>query len=67
LLSQYNNLLLPFTAVHHIQHNLTFCAIPNDSSIVTAIVRHCDSYWSLNLVAPSHKFLGKPGKVIRMT
>jgi hypothetical protein len=47
--------------------NFTFCAIPNDSLIVTAIVRHCNLYWSFNLVALGHKFLGKQGKVIRLT
>jgi hypothetical protein len=47
--------------------DFTLCAIPNDSSIVTAIVSHRDSYWSPDLVALSHKFLGKQGKVIRMT
>ena len=47
--------------------DLTLCAIPNDSSIVTAIVRHRDSYWSPDLVALSHKFLSEQGKFIRMT
>jgi hypothetical protein len=47
--------------------DLTHCAIPNGSSIVTAIVRYRDSNWSLNPVALGHKFLGEQGKVIRMT
>jgi hypothetical protein len=47
--------------------DLTLCAIPNGSSIVTAILRHGDSNWSPNLVALDHKFLGEQGKVIRIT
>ncbi|KAF1359034.1 hypothetical protein EJ07DRAFT_156398 [Lizonia empirigonia] len=47
--------------------DLTNCAIPNGSSIVTATVRYRDSNQSLDLVALGHKFFGKQGKVIRMT
>jgi hypothetical protein len=46
--------------------DLTLCTIPNDSSIVTAIVRHRDLNWYLDPVALSYKFLGEQGKVIRM-
>jgi hypothetical protein len=48
-------------------NDLTLCTIPNGSTIVTAIVRYCDSNWSLNPVALGHKFLGEQGKVIHMT
>jgi hypothetical protein len=47
--------------------DLTLCAIPNGSSIVTAIVRYRDSNWSLDLIALGNRFLGEQGKVIRMT
>ncbi len=47
--------------------DLTLCTVPNGSSIVTAIVRHRDSKWSLDPVALGHKFFGEQGKVIRMT
>ena len=46
--------------------DLTFCTIPNGSSIVTAIVRHHDSDWSLDPVALGHKCLGEQGKILRM-
>ncbi|KAF1354418.1 hypothetical protein EJ07DRAFT_158568 [Lizonia empirigonia] len=47
--------------------DLTLCAIPNGSSVVTATVRYRDSNPSLDPVALGHKFFGKQGKVIRMT
>jgi hypothetical protein len=47
--------------------DLTLCAIPNGSSIVTAIVRYRDSNWSLDPIALGNRFLGEQGKVIRMT
>ncbi|EOA87835.1 uncharacterized protein SETTUDRAFT_161052 [Exserohilum turcica Et28A] len=46
--------------------DLTLCAIPNDSSVVSAILRHCDPSGLLDLVALGHKVLGEQGKVIRM-
>jgi len=46
--------------------DLTLCTIPHGSSIVTAIVRHHDSDWSLDPVALGHKCLGEQGKIIRM-
>ncbi|CAA9960695.1 hypothetical protein PTMSG1_04079 [Pyrenophora teres f. maculata] len=47
--------------------NFTLCTIPNGSSIVTAIVRHCDLNGFLDPVAQGHKVLGEQGKVIRIT
>ena len=47
--------------------NLTLCAIPNDSSIVTAIISYRDSNWSLDPIAMGSRFLGEQGKVIHMT
>lgn len=48
--------------------DLTLCAVPNGSSIVTAVVRYPDSKWPLDPAAAlSPKFLGEDGKVIRMT
>ena len=47
--------------------DLTLCTIPNDSSVVTAMLRphRSDSY--LDVVALSRKVLSEQGKVIRMT
>jgi hypothetical protein len=47
--------------------DLTLSAIPDGSSVVTAILRHHDSNCSLDLVALGHKVLGEQGKVIRIT
>ncbi|KAF2245134.1 hypothetical protein BU26DRAFT_508468 [Trematosphaeria pertusa] len=47
--------------------NLTLCAVPSSSSIVTAIVRYRDSKCSLDLTALGYKLFGRDGKVIRMT
>jgi hypothetical protein len=47
--------------------DLTLCAIPNDSSVVSVILRHCDPSGLLDLVSLGHKVLGEQGKVIRMT
>ncbi|EOA90870.1 uncharacterized protein SETTUDRAFT_166763 [Exserohilum turcica Et28A] len=47
--------------------DLTLCAIPNDSSVVSVILRHCDPGSLLDLVALGHKILGEQGKIIRMT
>lgn len=47
--------------------DLTLYAIPNDSSVVSAILRHCNPSRFLDLVALGHKVLGEQGKVIRMT
>ncbi|ORY01889.1 hypothetical protein BCR34DRAFT_605748 [Clohesyomyces aquaticus] len=47
--------------------DLTLCAVPDGSSIVTAIVRHHDSRCSLDLAALGHEFFGQEGKVMRMT
>jgi hypothetical protein len=47
--------------------DLTLSAIPNGSSIVTAIIRYRDSNWSLDPIALGNRFLSEHGKVIRMT
>ena len=47
--------------------DLTFCTIPNDSSVVTAMLRPHKSDSYLDVVALSRKVLGEQGKVIRMT
>ncbi|KAJ6280879.1 hypothetical protein J3E71DRAFT_362284 [Bipolaris maydis] len=47
--------------------DLTLCAIPNDSSVVSVILHYCDPSGLLDLVALGHKVLGEQGKVIRMT
>ncbi|KAF1354274.1 hypothetical protein EJ07DRAFT_158670 [Lizonia empirigonia] len=47
--------------------DLTLCAVPNGSSIVTAVVRYRDSKWPLDPAVLGPKFLGRNSKVIRMT
>ncbi|KAF2691378.1 hypothetical protein K458DRAFT_425371 [Lentithecium fluviatile CBS 122367] len=47
--------------------DFTLSAVPNGSSVVTAVVRYRDSQWPLDLAALGPKFLGGDGKVIRMT
>jgi hypothetical protein len=47
--------------------NLTLCAVLNGLSIVTAVVRNRDSKWPLNPAALGRKFLGRDGKIIRIT
>ncbi|KAI1676126.1 Myb DNA-binding domain containing protein [Pyrenophora tritici-repentis] len=47
--------------------DLTLCAIPDDSSVVTAILHLSSSNHSLSLLALGHKVTGEQGKVIRMT
>jgi hypothetical protein len=47
--------------------DLTLCAVPNGSSIVTAVVRYRDLKWPLDPAALGPKFLGGDGRVIRMT
>jgi len=47
--------------------DLTLSAIPDGSSVVTAILRPHNSNCSLDLVALGHKVLGEQVKVIRMT
>ncbi|KAF1362263.1 hypothetical protein EJ07DRAFT_153815 [Lizonia empirigonia] len=46
--------------------DITLCAIPNGSSVVSAIVHYRASNRSLDLVALGRKCLGEQGKVIRM-
>ncbi|KAF1971904.1 hypothetical protein BU23DRAFT_167479 [Bimuria novae-zelandiae CBS 107.79] len=47
--------------------DLTLCAVPNGSSIVTAVVRYRDSKWPLDPAVLGPRFLGGNSKVIRMT
>jgi hypothetical protein len=47
--------------------DFTLSAVPNGSSIVTAVVCYRDSKWTLDPAALGSKFLGGDGKVIRMT
>jgi hypothetical protein len=47
--------------------DLTLCAVPNGSSIVTAVIRYRDSKWPLDPAVLGPKFLGRNSKVIRMT
>jgi len=48
--------------------DLTLCAVPNGSSIVTAVVHYPGSKWPFKPAAAlGPKFLGEDGKVIRMT
>ncbi|CAN9089970.1 unnamed protein product [Alternaria alternata] len=47
--------------------DLTLCTIPNDFSVVTAMLRPHKSDSYLEVVALSRKVLGEQGKVIRMT
>jgi hypothetical protein len=47
--------------------DFTLSAVPNGSSIVTAVVRYRNPKWPLDPAALGPKFLGGDGKVIRMT
>jgi hypothetical protein len=47
--------------------DLTLCAVPNGSSIVTAVIHYRDSKWPLDPAVLGPKFLGRNSKVIRMT
>jgi hypothetical protein len=47
--------------------DLTLCAVPNGSSIVTAVICYRDSKWPLDPAVLGPKFLGRNSKVIRMT
>ncbi|KAF2820790.1 hypothetical protein CC86DRAFT_427623 [Ophiobolus disseminans] len=47
--------------------DLTLCAVPNGSSIVTAVIRYRHSKWPLDPAVLGPKFLGRNSKVIRMT
>jgi hypothetical protein len=47
--------------------DLTLCAVPNGSSIVTAVIHYRDSNSPLDLAVLGPKFLGRNSKVIRMT
>ncbi|KAF9692714.1 hypothetical protein EKO04_009147 [Ascochyta lentis] len=47
--------------------DLTLCAVPNGSSIVTAVIRYRDSKWPLDPAVLGPRFLGRNSKVIRMT
>ncbi|EMD66433.1 hypothetical protein COCSADRAFT_179707 [Bipolaris sorokiniana ND90Pr] len=47
--------------------DLTLCAIPDDSSVVTAILHLPNPNHPLNLMPLGHKVIGEQGKVIRIT
>jgi hypothetical protein len=47
--------------------DLTLCAVPNGSSIVTAVIHYRDSKSPLDPAVLGPKFLGRNSKVIRMT
>ncbi|KAF1346339.1 hypothetical protein EJ07DRAFT_160546 [Lizonia empirigonia] len=47
--------------------DLTLCAVPNGSSIVTAVIHYRDSNSPLDPAVLGPKFLGRNSKVIRMT